>query len=617
SYISERNLFQADQLPVAGSPCTLLASGIATFISATMSATSGNASPTTGTNEIRTSYPSPVSMVHSPNLDPSVLAAEESGNIGQAGDDPRQQLRVASSVLQAAYRRIRQVRRSLIELDSRSSDPSNIGPEHSALLLTASPVDEFSSDTDDPMDLQALRSNLAAMDRQSQEYLDRFAPGSGNDDHNQPPGFPRPRRQIHLPSPSSSESPLPPRRSMLESHLARRREILDSDDSATFLGRRVAAREAAAAGPSSRPVEQPQPQADPVFRAVEMERDLIHARALRQQRQALRAQRQQPSITTNVPPHPRAPPRRWRAYRTPAETRQNSGSAQLSILSNFSSVQNLTTPTSAVAQNRPLLFEEPMESRDIVESPVGDRSYFIHRRVNADGDELSQDRAAFTRRMQHRFEVLRAARVPPPVPEPRRRGWARLDADGNEIPSDEERSWSDPVQSIEFKPCIMLGPILLPPSGARADRRAERGVDAAGRSTLDGAAFSNLITRTSVSPDDYPLRETSSPRVRLNSADAGGQRVGFGSVMDSVLSVDSRPRQTHPTTVIDNNLHAAAYGSSVPFVVDPLPIPLSQMMPPKIDKKGNNMGVQLWDSPELQALPTYDQVSLQFLVIPL
>ncbi|KAJ7649783.1 hypothetical protein FB45DRAFT_2893 [Roridomyces roridus] len=180
------NLFQADQLPVAGSPRTPLAS----FISTSMSAgnNSGNASPTTGaTNETRTSHPSPVSMAHSPNLDQNVLVAQESGNIGQGGNDPRPQLRVASSALQAAYRRIREVRRSLIKLDSRSSDPSNIGPEHSPLLFTESPVDEFSSDTDDPIDLQALRSNLAAVDRQSQKYLDRFAPGSGNDDHNQPP----------------------------------------------------------------------------------------------------------------------------------------------------------------------------------------------------------------------------------------------------------------------------------------------------------------------------------------------------------------------------------------------------------------------------------------------
>lgn len=355
-----------------------------------------------------------------------------------------------------------------------------------------------------------MRANLAAVDRQTQEYLDRFAPGSWSD-HQQPPSnieLPRPRRQIQLPSPSSSAEPLQqpaiPRRSMLETQLARRRELYNSDDPATFIGRRVAAREAA--GPSRAVDPPPQPPMDPILRAVEMERELIHLRALSQQRrtdpgmasasraadamsrseiiraarsldmESFRAgHRQQPStINTNMPVHPRPPqnPRRWRAYRAAAETRQNSNTQppasshpdrdRLSILSNFS-VQNLGTPTSAIVGNRPLLFEEPLsytgqrrDSRDIVESPVGsERSYFIHRRVNADGDELvhninlewddedplswlmsarergeSQDYSSFPRRRfappmfdAHERLETRVPRGPQSIPEPRRRGW--------------------------------------------------------------------------------------------------------------------------------------------------------------------------------------------------
>ncbi|KAJ7693535.1 hypothetical protein B0H17DRAFT_485841 [Mycena rosella] len=298
---------------------------------------------------------------------------------------------------------------------------------------------------------------------------------------------------------------------MLETQLARRRELLNSDDPATFIGRRVAAREAA--GPSRSSEQQSPSHADPLLRAVEMERELIHLRALTQQRrtdpglnarmdrvdamsrsdiiraarsldmESFRAgHRQQPSnINTNAPSqHPRPPlnPRRWRAYRAAAETRQSSNSSQppasahphpdrdrLSILSNFS-VQNLATPTSAVARDRPLLFEEPLsyagqrrDSRDIAESPIGsERSYFIHRRVNADGDELVHninlewddedplswlmpstrerpvsempDYSAFTRRRfgppifdGHDRNDVRGARGPPPMSEPRRRGW--------------------------------------------------------------------------------------------------------------------------------------------------------------------------------------------------
>ncbi|KAJ7748534.1 hypothetical protein DFH07DRAFT_564868 [Mycena maculata] len=621
-------------------------------------------------SEVGASYPSPISTTGSPNLEQtSTQSVAESP--AQARGDPQHSLRQASAALQAAYRRIRQVRRSLVELTEplpSSSDAEDIGPGHSALLLTASPIDE-SSDLDEPIDFQTMRSNLAAMDRQTQEYLDRFATSSWSDNQ-QPPELPRPRRQVQLPSPSTSAEPLHhpalPRRSLLETQLARRRELGNNpDDAVTFLGRRVAAREAA--GASRAAESQPPSHVDPIHRAVEMERELIHLRALQHQRrtdpgmnaradalaradmiraarsldmETLRAQRQQPTnISTNVPMHSRAPPnpRRWRAYRAAAESRQSSNSTQspasahphphpdsrdsrLSILSNFS-VQNLATPTSAVARDRPLLFEEPLsytgqrrDSREIVDSPIGsERSYFIHRRVNADGDELvhninlewddedplswlmptgerpgseSQDYPAFPRR---RFaplifdghETVRGARGPPPVLEPRRRGWARLDPDGNAIPSDEEDELERSRAEYRLQALVQARAAGAP---ARAERRS---VDGSGNDRNAGA-FANLITRTSVSPDDYPARETASPRVRLNSRDArntGGQRLGFGSVMDSVMSVDNRPRQTRDT--------AAPYGSSVPYVVDPLPIPLSQMMPPKTDQKVRLSGLRV------------------------
>ncbi|KAJ7456493.1 hypothetical protein FB451DRAFT_1276155 [Mycena latifolia] len=638
-----------------------------------------------------TSYPSPVSTAGSPNIEETTQPLLDPQ--GQGRPDTQHSLRAASAALQAAYRRIRQVRRSLVELTEPlppSSDPDaqylngSIGPGHSALLLSTSPIDE-SSDTDDAIDFQSLRSNLAAMDRQTQDYLDRFAPSSWSD-HHQPhshpsiPELPRQRRQVQLPSPSFSAEPLQqntvPRRSMLETQLARRRELLNSDDPATFIGRRVAAREAA--GPS-RLVEQPSPpQTDPVLRAVEMERELIHLRALSQQRrtdpginpradsmsrsdiiraarsldmESFRAgHRQQPSnISTNLPPlqaRPPPNPRRWRAYRTGTETRQNSNSTQspasahthpdrLSILSNFS-VQNLSTPTSAVTRERPLLFEEPFsyagqrrDSRDIAESPIGsERSYFIHRRVNADGDELvhninlewddedplswlipnTRERpftempeySAFPRRRfgppifddQERNETVRRSRVPPPMPEPRRRGWARLDADGNAIPSDEEEELERTRAEYRIR-ALYQARASAAAVTSRVERRAQSSVDVP---TLDnersGGAFSNLITRTSVSPDDYPARETTSPRVRLNSRDtASGQRLGFGSVMDSVMAVDSRPRQAQVAS--DCSTQTLSYGSSIPFVVDPLPIPLSQMMPSKNDPKGRLAGARV------------------------
>ncbi|KAJ7139594.1 hypothetical protein C8R44DRAFT_308000 [Mycena epipterygia] len=628
--------------------------------------------------DIGTSYPSPVSTTTSPNMEATGVppVAEPPG---RGRPDTQHNLRAASAALQAAYQRIRQVRRSLVELTEpvASSDPDvqylsgNIGPGHSALLLTASPVDE-SSDTDDAIDFQTVRSNLAAVDRQTQEYLDRFAPSSWSDHQSQSPTIPqlpRPRRQIQLPSPSSSAEPLypptVPRRSMLESQLAARR--LNSDDAATFIGRRVALREAAG---SSRAVDTSS-QTDPIQRAVEMERELSHFRYQRRtdpgivsradalsrsdliraarslDMESLRAGRQPSNISTNVPLHarPQTNPRRWRAYRPAVETRQNSNNTQssasarpdrdrLSILSNFS-VQNLSTPTSAIARDRPLLFEEPLsyisgqrrESRDIVDSPIGsERSYFIHRRVNADGDEVvhninlewddedpvswlipttgrersvfeAQDYSTFPRRRfgaptfdaHDRNETVRGPRgTVPPVSEARRRGWARLDADGNAIPSDEEEELERARADYRMRALHQA----RASAAAVASRRvhAESGVEVPGHPALDNernsGTFPSLVTRTSASPDDYAARETTSPRVRLNSRDAvSGQRLGFGTVMDSVLSVESRPRQA--ACVCDTDPYPSPYGSSVPFVVDPLPIPLSQMVPSKNVRKGH------------------------------
>ncbi|KAJ7837193.1 hypothetical protein B0H14DRAFT_1103779 [Mycena olivaceomarginata] len=372
--------------------------------------------------DIGTSYPSPVSAAASPNLE----GAE------QPRPDTQHSLRVASAALQAAYRRIRQVRRSLVELAeplplSPDSLTGDIGPAHAGLVLTSSPVEE-SSDNDEAIDFQRIQANLAAIDRQTQEYLDRFAPGSWGEQQ-APSNGDLPTSRRHMQLPSAEQQPQPAiRRSMLESQLARRRELYSPDDSATFLGRRVAAREAA--GPSRAAAAADTPPMDPIVRAMEMERELLHLRAMNHQRrtdpgiaaasradalsraeiiraarsldmESFRAGHRQPS--TNVPIHRPPPnPRRWRAYR---EARQNSSNTQspasahpdgrLSMLSNFS-VQNLPTPTSAIARDRPLLFEEPLsytgqrrESADVVDSPIGsDRSYFIHRRVNADGDEL-------------------------------------------------------------------------------------------------------------------------------------------------------------------------------------------------------------------------------------
>ncbi|KAF7340080.1 hypothetical protein MVEN_01926100 [Mycena venus] len=601
--------------------------------------------------DIGTSYPSPISSAGSPNMEETNRqpGAETLGQGYRPADARGHSLRAASDALQAAYRRIRQVRRNLVELTndepllpSPHSLNGDIGPNHSALLLTTSPVEE-ASDNDDTIDFQRIRANLAAVDRQTQEYLDRFAPGSWSD--HQPPSnvdLPRPRRHVQLPSPSSSsvEPHQQPaiRRSMLESQLARRRELYNSDDPSnpsTSLGRRVAAREAA--WPSRAVDTPPQPPMDPILRAVEMERELIHLRAMNQQRRtdpgvaAARADalsraemiRATRSLDMEIPADgaPIAPlPKRDKIPTIPNPPASAHPDSRLSILSNFS-VQNLPTPTSAISRDRPLLFEEPLsytgqrrESADIVDSPIGaERSYFIHRRVNADGDELvhninlewddedplswltsreSQDLSAYPRRRffdAHERSDTRAPRAPPSLPEPRRRGWARLDPDGNAIPSDEEEELERSRAEYRVQ-ALYQARASAAAVTSRAEWRPPRSVDVPPHPNPDG----NLVTRTYI--DDHTVREaTTSPRVRLNSRDAAGQtRVGFGSVMDSVLAVDNRP--SRPRRSSGDNIHIpydVPYGSSVPFVVDPLPIPLSEMMPPMQAQKGRLTGVRV------------------------
>ncbi|KAJ7071383.1 hypothetical protein C8F01DRAFT_1110320 [Mycena amicta] len=545
------------------------------------------------TSDHHHSYPSPISTATSPNLEESRQIVESS----------QQSLRAASNALQATYRRIRHIRRSLdLSNDAMPSPDGSMGPNYSALLLTASPVDD---DESDPEDLQDRQDSLSW------------------NDHTSVPPPPR-LRGLQLPSPSPSTF-----------HSSRRffdlaRTTLSTDDGATFLGRSVA---------------QLSPM-DSVLRAAEMERELLHWRTVTRRTDpgltASRADalsrsdiiRNARSLDTEAPPQLSIPshawpPRssRWRLYRSNGlDTRQSSSSTQppssaqprtrpppadrLSLLSNFSSMQNLSTPTSALPRDRPLLFEEPQsydvnsrrESRDIAESAAEQRSYFIHRRLNADGDELVHNinldwdeddpltwimpptqfhQNPRRRRARYRLTDPEERILEPipvaPGPEPRRRGWARLDPDGNAIPSDEEEELERERSEYRVRALYQARASAAAVSN-RVEREAQSSVE-----VPDSGAFSNLVTRTSVFPDDgYEGGIHPRPRVRLGSRETTNAfpppRMGYGSVMDSVLAVDTRPPRQASTRRVDIPTDVP-YGSAEPFVIDPLPIPLSEMVP--------------------------------------
>lgn len=366
-------------------------------------------------------YPSPASSATQSNVEPE-LVAQPSSTTSRAPDHYQTQsnLQHASTALQAAYRRIRQVRRSLLELsdaiptrdwENRVEGDSELRPRHDAIMLTGSMFDDSGESSDEPFEVERLRGALPAMEgrdleRQSDSarsslYLDfvrendmsdvpsrysrlPLAPLGSISESTTPPPAPAPPPLI-LNSPISP--PRLPRRSLLESGLLRRREL--SDDPSTTTGRRVAALEAAG---SSNYAESPVAMSgsdELLTLPLSAERDFEHLRSIVRQRRSdpgvsarvdlllenirrTNADRPTRSLDTpNAPrngsqntsnPTPRTSygSRRFRYSRpTSMQSPVSSSSDRLSLLSNFS-IQNLPTPTSSILSHPPLLFDEPL-----------------------------------------------------------------------------------------------------------------------------------------------------------------------------------------------------------------------------------------------------------------
>lgn len=554
-------------------------------------------------------------------------------------------LRQASAALEAAYQRIRQVRRSLLELTEmrpsiRSTPPLGLRPAHDSILLAGS---SDSSERDLEMDglwseMDRLQQLEADLDSQYQTHRPS------------PPPLRPPPLPVSLPRPVAQ---IPPRRHWLEASISRRRTV-NPEDPSTALGRRVVARQAAreAGGAVSPPVDTPLSPIDPsmppllgdyrIFQPSEIARNLenVNSRFLQRITRAdlafdrlhgprnqqasgsrITAQTSPPVIPTPVATQYLPPrlnnPRRWRTLR--AEARQNSGSpvipspvsetTRLSLLSNLS-VQNLQTPTSAVSRDRPLLFsEEPSSyihpstlvrrhSEDRLDMNDSDRNYMVRRRINADGnehvhninlewlDELESDSWDLT------LPADRLNRARPygpqdnlsPEPALRRRGWgksskpllqvsklsqlikslitARLDADGNEISSDEE-------YELEHM---------------RAEERRLRQMYQARSSSQMEHESLIPVSRNPHGPED----DGGVARVRLNQRHQPSRRDFFdGAVADFTRFLDdsSRRRSERLDAVLSGGAQLPdldplpeVYGSDTPFVVNPLPMPLAEMV---------------------------------------
>ncbi|KAG6919543.1 hypothetical protein DXG01_004206 [Tephrocybe rancida] len=563
------------------------------------------------------SYPSPFSATSSPPVNndvlPTVSATGSSTTEAEPRSNPTQSnanLQQASVALESAYHRIRQFRRSLLEVADSASSPRERRSSPSEAAYP-SPNDNRRTFT-----LSSAQGPDTSDSEDDELYSARPYPRRPPGAISRPRDLPPLRTSVQTRNtPSSSNHPVIPHppypqvyRSQLDSRFSRRRESL-ADDASTSLGRRIAAREAAGATGST-PVSpayshflsryegnsaqllaalerefeqfrQPSlPQSPPVRPRTEFTRTAstnapvapngpraadIRRQIITQNLQDLEASR---ANNSSLVPQPESLRRRLTGSIFPSRSStMSTQSERLSLLSNLSSIQNLPTPLSATS-SRPLIFEEPSsyvraadftnESRDSAWSTnygeEADRSYVVRRRYNADGEEhvhpinleWLDDAPMYT----GPGAIRRSAQRGLPEASTRRRGWARLDADGNEIPSEEEEELERARAEYRRHAQSQRGPVQITDPGYHS--------------------LQAPTTSASLTPgdgEDDPMAGLM-PRVRLGHL---GSRDYHGSVMDSVMKVDLiSVEQRAPVPV-------------APFRPNPLPTPIDDMIwtPPK------------------------------------
>jgi hypothetical protein len=489
--------------------------------------------------------------------------------------------RQASNALEAAYRRIRQLRHSLLELaesmptpDSQAPapGPNDVGPAHDAILLS-SPVNPDEQEDPLVLDMSALLPP---------SFTERLELPEERSDHPRESTTPPPAPTGRATRPLPSRSPLfnlnspnlpvrnslpPPRRSFLESQLTRRRD-LNPDDPSTALGRRVAAREAGeiltdpqlpqlerflvtttallarnleslsnrlnqrfqtidSSVPSRTDLTAPNQGLTPAEHRPRRTADTSNARGAR----SLSVNTTQTSPNPSMFP-PRPPPnRRWRALIRPESggrqttgpvSGQSSSNTRLSLLSNFSAVENFPSPLTPSSRERPILFEEPYSYappnqpsdtrfEDDVEMNSAERGYVVRRMVNADGDELvhtfnllwndpEDDRASSWLPPQQDSQAHRNAHVP--IREPYLRTETHARASSNNAPAPEtprrRRGWGNSFPILPYS--ISLTQVIISTFGRRRQRdiyRRRRRVGACS-SRISNSSLAQPISRHTI-----------------------------------------------------------------------------------------------------------------------
>ncbi|EAU92976.1 hypothetical protein CC1G_03763 [Coprinopsis cinerea okayama7 len=568
-------------------------------------------------------YPSPVSRTTSRGEGDSISETRERQPQDRADGrtSHRNGLQSAAASLDAAFARLEQVRASLLQLSGRlaESNPQlgsrgHLGPAHDAILLTGTLVDEPGEYVApyDPAQVSVISEFQDSLRRavQAQSSLTQFVEQTAAIRQGHQSGSWPPPPQVRLP-----HRPLPP-----DSQPPRYHREYSRDDGVTAIGRRVAARtspgsrnstnsnsplnprpvvppiDVTTTVPPGRPARPESGRLDPlVEEALGAAQRASQTGDLNELRRLSQIQSQLAS-PANSPLHlqmrqevirdrSRRRPTRTEGRQTTTSTTRTSGSlpadqmSRLSLLSNMSlnnfSLTSTLPSGSHSSPQRPLLFDEPEaytfspvgtwpeDDVFIEDTPLG-RSYIVRRRVDTGGVERVQsiqydwndldsqylapmegdttENPITRRRMLNNFQE-RTLRVPPAPPSamqtavatPRRRGWARLDPDGNEIPSEEE-------EELER-------------------HRTEYRIRA---STLQARA-ANLARTT-------PMQQSSMR----------------GTVWDSVAQVTdadipSRHSRSKRSSANDANGHGG------PFVVNPLPMSLDDMVPTKKTDKDDQL----------------------------
>ncbi|KAF7967036.1 hypothetical protein HWV62_35994 [Athelia sp. TMB] len=546
-------------------------------------------------------------------------------DLGQEESDPptdlfateRDHLSQASLGLTEALHRLQQLRTSIAGLADRYPNANmraveegdRVGPSHAAIVLSDSSSENYQDGGADDIRPVRVRSTIhaTAMERLEEFEASRAARPSTMRRllREAQAASPLPRREHR--SPPLPDLLVPPRRSLMETSLTRERDR-SPDDGTTALGRRVAARAAiGATNADARRAGTSEIDRVSLNRAAEflngLERAGLHMRNGSQYQllQSARAGREDdPPFGRSTDESPYPDP----IGTMPDRTRVSSGST------------SWTDRVQHIQQAR-----DEILARNALSSGANDvqnRNYLVRRRLNADGEEHvhtidlqnweaddstdwimpsvppiarpdlstpAEHRARLTRLQRDLYRTVnepsasaegRSRGLPPPtpVPAPRRsRGWARLDADGVEINSDEEGS-NERARARES-----LRIRRAPPELSEGERRATA------RETLVP------MTRTSIS---HALPEASvQARVRINPPPPWAEWAP--SPWINSLYDDPPPNRpgSHfaPSRPRDGPIRLSSpLNEPYAFVPDPLPMPLAAMVPEVVlSRKSQNI----------------------------